>query len=69
MTFISGIDYREKNILGEEEKCALCGAALIEFKYRAMPQWKVSGMICSQCYDKKLMDYYIQPDRRGVTKR
>jgi hypothetical protein len=50
-------------------KCALCGASLGEFRYRPMPQWSVSGMLCSQCYDKKLTEHYIAPDRRGVTKK
>ena len=50
-------------------KCALCGNSLAEFRYRPMPQWNVDGMLCSQCYDKKLTEHYIQPDRRNVTKR
>jgi len=50
------------------EKCALCGNALA-FKYRPMPQWNVQGMICGQCYDKKLLDHYIAPERRSITKR
>jgi hypothetical protein len=50
-------------------KCALCGAGLGEFRYNPMPQWNISGMLCSQCYDKKLLDHYISPDRRGITKK
>jgi hypothetical protein len=50
-------------------KCALCGSGLDEFRYNPMPQWNISGMLCSQCYDKKLLEHYISPDRRGVTKR
>jgi hypothetical protein len=50
-------------------KCALCGADLGEFRYSPMPQWSISGMLCSQCYDKKLTEHYIAPDRRGVTKK
>ncbi|MGI0048160.1 MAG: hypothetical protein ACREAW_01340 [Nitrososphaera sp.] len=50
-------------------KCALCGADLGAFSYRPMPQWDVSGLICGQCYDKKLLDHYISPDRRGITKK
>jgi len=50
-------------------KCALCGVELGAFSYRPMPQWSVSGMLCGQCYDTKLMEHYIAPDRRGVTKR
>lgn len=51
------------------EKCVLCGSVLGAFRYRPMPQWNVSGMICGQCYDKKLTEHYIAQDRRGITKR
>jgi hypothetical protein len=50
-------------------RCTLCGGDLGAFTYRPMPQWKISGIICSQCYDKKLTEHYIAPDRRDVTKR
>ncbi len=50
------------------QKCALCQSDLT-FKYRPMPEWNVSGMICGQCYDKKLTEHYIAPDRRSITKR
>ncbi len=49
-------------------KCALCGADLV-FKYKAMPQWNVSGFICSKCYSQKLLDHYIAPDRQNITKK
>jgi hypothetical protein len=39
------------------------------FKYRPMEKWNISGTLCSQCYEKKLMEHYIAPDRRDVTKR
>ncbi|MGI0029452.1 MAG: hypothetical protein ACREAQ_07070 [Nitrososphaera sp.] len=55
--------------LDAESKCAMCGAILDSFKYRPMPEWNISGMLCSQCYDRRLIEYYIQPDRRNVTKR
>lgn len=50
-------------------KCVLCGADLGEFRYRPMPQWNVSGLLCGQCYDKKLTNHYIAPDRREITKK
>ena len=43
-------------------KCALCDGDLGASTYRPMAQWNISGLICSQCYDKK-------PVRRDVTKR
>lgn len=51
------------------EKCAICGAELVTFKYRPMPEWNMSGLLCGQCYDKKLLEHYIQPDRRSITKK
>ena len=51
------------------DKCALCGESFGTFKYNPMPEWNISGMLCSQCYDKMLIEHYIQPDRRNVTKR
>jgi hypothetical protein len=42
--------------------CALCGSRLT-FHYRPMPEWNITGMICGQCYDKKLLEHYIAPYR------
>lgn len=69
MTFISPTVYRRKNDLANETTCTLCGAALTTFKYRAMPQWKIAGLICGNCYDRMLLEHYIQPDRRSITKK
>jgi hypothetical protein len=55
--------------LEKESNCTLCGTALTSFKYRAMPQWNMSGLLCGQCYDKRLLEHYIQPDRRSITKK
>jgi hypothetical protein len=51
------------------EKCVLCGGVLGAFRYRSMAQWNVSGLMCGQCYDKKLIEHYIALDRRGITKK
>jgi hypothetical protein len=60
----------ERSELGSgTSKCALCGVELTSFKYRPMAEWNISGMLCSRCYDKKLLDHYVQPDRRNITKR
>lgn len=55
--------------MADVTKCSLCGTELGAFSYRPMQKWNVSGMLCGQCYDKKLLDHYITPDRRGITKR
>jgi len=49
-------------------KCALCGAEM-KFRYKPMDSWNVPGLICGVCYDKRLMEHYISPDRRGITKK
>jgi hypothetical protein len=49
-------------------KCVNCGNT-INFRYRAMPQWNISGDLCGECYGKKLTEYYISTDRRDITKR
>lgn len=50
-------------------KCTLCGADNLIFRYRPMPSWNISGVLCGQCYDKRLTEHYIEPDRRGITKK
>jgi hypothetical protein len=52
----------------DDLKCALCGNKLT-FRYKSMEEWKISGFICGICYDKKLMEFYISPDRKDVVKR
>jgi hypothetical protein len=34
-----------------------------------MDGWNVSGFICGACYSQKLLEHYIEPDRRGITKK
>jgi hypothetical protein len=43
--------------------CTLCGSRLT-FYYRPMEEWNISGIICSQCYDKKLVEHYITPYKK-----
>lgn len=49
-------------------RCAACGSE-IKFRYMPMPEWNLQGEICSSCYSQRLMEYYISPDRRDVTKK
>jgi len=44
-------------------KCALCGNN-INFRYKAMSQWNISGDLCGECYGKKLTEHYISTDRK-----
>jgi hypothetical protein len=47
--------------------CTLCRNNLT-FSYRPMPEWNISGLICGQCYDKKLFEHYIVPYRKTSQK-
>lgn len=53
-----------------DTKCALCGNGLT-FRYKAMEEWNISisGYLCSICYEKKLTEFYIAPDRKDIVKR
>jgi len=51
-----------------EFKCALCGNELT-FGYKSMSEWNISGYLSSMCYDKKLSEFYISPDRKDIVKR
>jgi len=47
--------------------CTLCHNNLT-FSYRPMSEWNISGLICGQCYDKKLFEHYIAPYRKASQK-
>ncbi|MDQ3727006.1 MAG: hypothetical protein M3307_02065 [Thermoproteota archaeon] len=47
--------------------CTLCGSSLT-FRYKPMPEWNISGLICGQCYDKKLFEHYLAPYRKTLQK-
>jgi hypothetical protein len=39
-------------------KCSLCNGE-ITFMYKPMEQWNISGNLCGDCYDRKLVEYYL----------
>jgi hypothetical protein len=45
----------KKNVI-----CSLCQNKIGDFKYSPMPQWNLSGSLCSKCYSKKLSEYYMR---------
>jgi hypothetical protein len=47
--------------------CTLCGNTLT-FHYNSMPEWNISGLMCGQCYNKKLFEHYIAPYRKTLQK-
>jgi hypothetical protein len=40
-------------------KCSNCNDQISIFIYKAMKQWNIQGYLCSNCYSKKLREYYI----------
>ena len=38
-------------------KCALCNG-VIKTPFVPMKQWKIEGNICSECYSKKISEFY-----------
>lgn len=68
MTFILATFTAKPVLAKTADKCAACGNAMT-FKYRPMPEWDIAGFICGACYGQKLLEHYISPDRRNVTKK
>lgn len=42
--------------------CSICNSSISDFKYHGMKEWNISGYLCSDCYSKKLTEYYIKRD-------
>ena len=40
-----------------DDKCTLCNKSM-EHTYKPMKEWKIDGTLCSDCYSKKLSDFY-----------
>lgn len=51
-------------------KCIWCKNAVV-FRFKPMAQWKLGGdgYLCGDCYEKKLAEYYLTPDRRNLAKQ
>jgi hypothetical protein len=44
----------------ERINCSICNDIIGDFKYEAMPQWNISGFLCSRCYSKRISEHYIK---------
>ena len=40
-----------------DDKCVLCNG-IIKTSYDPMKQWKIEGKLCSECYSKKISEFY-----------
>ena len=43
--------------MGSKEKCALCSET-VRLSFRPMTEWKIDGMLCGDCYSKRLHEHY-----------
>lgn len=51
-------------------KCIRCHNDVV-FRFKPMDQWNLvgDGFLCGECYEEKLAEYYLTPDRRKLTKQ
>ncbi len=43
--------------LGSKFKCAICSEE-VSMRYNPMREWLIEGVLCGDCYSKKLSEYY-----------
>lgn len=43
--------------LGSKHKCTICSKE-ISIYYNPMEGWELEGVLCGDCYSKKISDYY-----------
>ncbi len=43
--------------LGSKFKCAICSEE-VSMRYNPMKEWLIEGVLCGDCYSKKLSEYY-----------
>jgi len=39
------------------DKCSICNGE-IQLPYNPMEEWKIEGVLCGECYSKKLSEFY-----------
>ncbi len=48
---------KSKCDLGSKLKCAICSED-VSMRYNPMREWLIEGVLCGDCYSKKLSEYY-----------
>jgi len=48
---------KSKCALGSKLKCAICSEE-VSMRYNPMREWLIEGVLCGDCYSKKLSEYY-----------
>ena len=56
-----------KGDLGSKQKCTICSEE-ISIIFNPMKEWFLDGVLCGDCYSKKLSDFY-PGDHANLTKK
>jgi hypothetical protein len=48
---------KSKFTLGSKYKCAICSEET-SMHFIPMSEWSIEGVLCGDCYSKKISDYY-----------
>jgi hypothetical protein len=46
-----------KFALGSKQKCTICSVEISTI-FNPMKEWSLEGVLCGDCYSKKLSDFY-----------
>ncbi len=53
--------------LGSKQKCTICNEQ-VSMIFNPMKEWSLDGVLCGDCYSKKLSDFY-PGDHANLTKK
>jgi len=48
---------KNNGTLGSKNKCTICSEETSIY-FNPMKEWMIEGVLCGDCYSKKLSDYY-----------
>jgi len=55
--YVFYIDKKSKCDLGSKFKCAICSED-VSTRFNPMKEWLIEGVLCGDCYSKKLGEFY-----------
>jgi len=57
---------KSKHALKSENKCTICNEE-VSMRFNPMKEWLIEGVLCGDCYSKKLSEFY-PGDHSRITK-
>ena len=51
------LNKKRNHTLGSKHKCTICSEET-SLHYNPMPEWSIDGVLCGDCYSKKLGEFY-----------